>query len=65
MYTHLHARRSGRSTRLVRAAIVAIHQGHAVYILCTNKPYMKQLVEQAYDDQVSVNLDWATDQLRR
>lgn len=126
MYTHLHARRSGRSTRLVRAAIAAIHQGHAVYILCTNKPYMRQLVEQvnrsdmcyltkepkyetlesigrdnidwkntkiigahsncklfidhqvyeelfnhlidgyhAYDGQVSVNLDWATDQLRR
>lgn len=78
-YTHLHARRSGRSTRLVRAAIEAIQNGRAVYILCTNKEHMKSLVEQVnraemryltiqpkYETLESIgieNIDWKTTQI--
>lgn len=45
-YTNLHARRSGRSTRMVRKAIQAIQEGYAVYILSTNTPHMRELVSQ-------------------
>ena len=45
-YTDLHARRSGRTTRMLEEAIEALVSGRAVYILCvdaTSAHYIKNL----------------------